>query len=354
MASDKTEKATPKRQEESRKRGQVARSPEVNVAIGLLATFSLLSAVGGSTLSAMRELLAGSLAKAGDSPDLTFSEVWNIGMSGTWQSMKMLAPYLAVGVVAGVIASSIQVRPKITPEVLKPRFSVLNPITGFKKFYSPRTAVGLVKDLLKVSIVGVLVYVLVKNDLPDFMELTGAEPGQILAVVSSIVMKLGFAVVGLYMVIALGDFVFEKYQHGKDIRMTKDEVKREAKDADQSPILRGAIKQKQREMAMARMMSAVPDADVVITNPTHYAVALAYTRDLPAPRVVAKGADNVAARIRETAREHGVTILEDPPLARSLYAAAEVGDFVPAESFAAVAEILAYVYRITGRQPAAA
>lgn len=354
MASDKTEKATPKREDESRKRGQVARSQEVNVAIGLLATFSLLAAVGGSTLSSMRELMTHSLSTAGNSPDLTFTEVWNLAMSGTWQSLKMLAPYLLVGGLAGVLASAAQVRPKITPEVLKPRFSVLNPITGFKKFYSPRTAVGLVKDLLKVSIVGVLVYVIVKNELPNFMELTGAEPGQILGVVGAVIVKLGFAVVGLYMVIALGDFVFEKYQHGKDIRMTKDEVKREMKDQNQSPLLRGAIKQKQREMAMSRMMAAVPDADVVITNPTHYAVALAYTSDQPAPRVVAKGADHTAARIRESAREHGVTILEDPPLARSLYAAAEVGDFVPAESFAAVAEILAYVYRITGRKPAAA
>jgi flagellar biosynthetic protein FlhB len=195
---------------------------------------------------------------------------------------------------------------------------------------------------------------MVKNEMPEFAGLTGAEPGQILGVVGAVILKLGFAVVGVYVVIAIGDFAFERYQHGKDIRMTKDEVKREAKDQDLSPQLRGAIKAKQREMAMARMMAAVPQADVVITNPTHYAVALSYTRDLPAPRVVAKGADHVAARIRETAREHGVTVLEDPPLARSLYAAAEVGDFVPAESFAAVAEILAYVYRITGRTPAAA
>jgi flagellar biosynthesis protein FlhB len=354
MASDKTEKATPKREDESRKRGQVARSQEVNVAIGLLATFSLLAMVGGSTMSAMQELMAHSLATAGDQADLTFTEIWNLAMSGTWESLKMLAPYLAVGAIAGVIASASQVTPKITPEVLKPRFSVLNPITGFKKFYSPRTAVGLIKDLTKVSVVGVLVYVLVKNALPDFAKLTGAEPGQIMGVVGDVVMDLGFSVVGIYMVLAIGDFIFERYQHGKDIRMTKDEVKREAKDQDQSPILRGAIKQKQREMAMSRMMAAVPEADVVITNPTHFAVALSYTKDLPAPRVVAKGADQTALRIRELARENGVTILEDPPLARSLYAAAEVGDFVPAESFAAVAEILAYVYRLTGRQPAAA
>ena len=178
MASDKTEKATPKKAEESRKRGQVARSQEVNVAIGLLATFALLSTVGSSTLSSLQELMAGSLATAGNSPDLTFTEIWNIAMSGTWQSLQMLAPYLAGGGVAGILASSAQVLPKITPEVLKPRFSVMNPITGFKKFYSPRTAVGLVKDVTKVSVVGVLVYVMVKNYLPQFGGLTGKILGE--------------------------------------------------------------------------------------------------------------------------------------------------------------------------------
>jgi flagellar biosynthetic protein FlhB len=275
-------------------------------------------------------------------------------MDATWSAVRMLAPYLGVGAVAGILASAAQVRPKITPEVLKPRFTIINPITGFKKFFSPRSAVGLVKDLLKVGLIGALLYVMVRNETPAFASLTGAEPGQILVVVGEAVLKLGFAVVGVYMVIAIGDFAFERFQHERDLRMTKEEVKREARDQDINPHVRGALKARQREMAMARMMAAVPDADVVITNPTHFAVALRYARDLPAPRVVAKGADHVALRIREIAREAGVMVLEDPPLARSLHAAAEVGDFIPAESFAAVAEILAYVYRVTGREPAAA
>jgi flagellar biosynthetic protein FlhB len=354
MANDRTEKAPPRRREEARKRGQVARSQEVNVAIGLLTAFTLLATVGGSTLDAMRELMAGSLSTAGDASDLTFAEVWGRATDATWAAVRMLAPYLAVGAVAGILASAAQVRPKITPEVLKPRFSVINPITGFKKFFSPRSAIGLVKDILKVGLIGTLVYVMVRNEMPTFARLTGAEPGQILVVVGEVVLKLGFAVVGIYMIIAIGDFAFERFQHERDLRMTKEEVKREAKDQDINPHVRGALKARQREMAMARMMAAVPEADVVITNPTHFAVALRYARDLPAPQVVAKGADHVALRIREVAREAGVMVLEDPPLARSLHAAAEVGDFIPAESFAAVAEILAYVYRVTGREPAAA
>lgn len=354
MANDRTEKATPKRREEARKRGQVARSQEVNVAIGLLATFGLLAVVGGSTLASLRGLMAGSLSTAGNPPDLNFSEAWGRMVDGVWFTGRVMAPYLAVGAVAGIIASSIQVKPRITLEVLKPRFQVLNPITGMKKLFSPRSAVGLVKDLIKVVLVGVLSYVLVKNQMPQIEGLTGAGPGLILAFVGQLVLKLGFSVTALYLVIALGDYIFERYQHEKDLRMTKEDVKREAKDQDINPHIRGAIKAKQREMAMRRMMAAVPQADVVITNPTHYAVALRYARDLPAPRVIAKGMDNVAFRIIAIAREAGVTVLQDPPLARSLHAAAEVGDFIPAESFAAVAEILAYVYRVTGREPAAA
>ena len=154
--------------------------------------------------------------------------------------------------------------------------------------------------------------------------------------------------------IAVADLMFERWQHERDLRMTKEEVKREAKDADVNPEVKGQLKRRQHEMAVRRMMSAVPDADVVITNPTHFAVALRYARSLPAPQVVAKGADHVAHRIIATARENGVSVVQDPPLARSLYAAAEVGQYIPADAFGAVAEILAHVYRASGRQPAAA
>ena len=148
--------------------------------------------------------------------------------------------------------------------------------------------------------------------------------------------------------------VYERWQHEKDMRMTKDEIKREMKESDVAPEVKAQLKRRQREMAISRMMAAVPEADVVITNPTHFAVALRYARSMPAPMVVAKGADRVAFRIRAVATEHGVAVLEDPPLARSLFAAAEVGQYIPAEAFSAVAEILAHVYRVAGREPALA
>jgi flagellar biosynthetic protein FlhB len=175
-----------------------------------------------------------------------------------------------------------------------------------------------------------------------------------MAVVGGLVLKIGFAIVAVYILVAGADFAYERWQHERDIRMTKDEVKREAKEGDVSPEIKGQLKRRQHEMAVRRMMSAVPDADVVITNPTHFAVALRYARALPAPKIVAKGADHVAHRIIASARESGVAVVQDPPLARSLFAAAEVGQYVPAEAFGAVAEILAHVYRASGREPAAA
>ena len=352
--ADRTEKATPKRRDEARRRGQVARSREVNTGLGVLATFGMLAVAGGWLLSGFTAFMTTSLAHSGDQGPLNVSDGWNAMMSAGWESIRLTAPFAIAGLVVGVVASAIQVKPGITLEVLKPRFGVLNPMAGFKRLFSPRSAVGLVKDLLKITLTGVVAWVVLKGSMGDLVGLTGAGPGMAMAVTGRIVMKVGFAIAAVYMVIAVADLLFERWQHEKDLRMTKDEVKREMKDQDVNPEVKGQLKRRQHEMAVRRMMSAVPDADVVITNPTHYAVALRYARSLPAPQVVAKGVDHVAFRIIAKAKESGVEVVPSPPLARSLYAAAEVGQFIPADAFGAVAEILAHVYRATGREPAAA
>ncbi|MGD9571915.1 MAG: flagellar biosynthesis protein FlhB [Thermoleophilia bacterium] len=353
-AGDRTEKATPRKRDESRKRGQVARSREINTGLGLLATFAMLAFMGGWMLTGMTRIMGISLGTAGETGTITPSAGWRIMTEAGWDSMRLTAPFAIAGLIVGVIASAIQVKPGITPEVLKPRFSVLNPVTGVKRLFSARSLVGAVKDIAKVTITGVVAYVVLKGSIPELMGLTGAGPGRAIVVVGDIIMRIGWAIVAVYLVIAAGDFLFERWQHERDLKMTKDEVRREAKEQDVNPEVKGQLKRRQREMAVRRMMAAVPDADVVITNPTHFAVALKYARALPAPRVVAKGADNVAFRIISLARESGVTVVQDPPLARSLFANAEVGQYIPADAFGAVAEILAHVYRATGRQPAAA
>lgn len=354
MAEDRTEKATPKRRDEARQRGQVARSTELNTGAGLLALFMLLAAFGGSMLTTFAEIMSRFLGDAGETGAIGPGDGFQIMMDAGMTALKITAPFAIGGVVVGVVMSAIQVRPGFFPKVVTPRFSAISPITGMKRLFSIRSFATLAKDLLKIGIVSAVTWWSLRGQLDTLMNLTGADPQRSLGVVSSIVMKLGFAVAGAYIVLAIADVVYERWQHERDMRMSKDEVKREAKEGDISPEVKAQMKRRQREMAVRRMMSSVPDADVVITNPTHFAVALKYTRDLPAPKVVAKGADQVALRIRAVAAEHGVTVMEDPPLARSLYAAVEVGQLIPAEAFAAVAEILAHVYRVAGREPAVA
>jgi flagellar biosynthetic protein FlhB len=353
-AGDKTERATPKRREEARKRGQVARSQEINTGLGLLAVFAMLAFMGSWMLAGFIAVMEKGLVGSGSASAMTPAGAWDslieAGLDGIW----LTTPFAIAGVVVGVLASALQVAPKITPEVLKPRFSMINPVNGVKRLLGLRSLARTVKDILKIVITGVVAYAVLRSSIDELMSLLGAPPGMFLVVVGGLVLKVGFAIAGIYLVIAAADLAYERWQHERDLRMTKDEVKREFKEQDLGPEVKAQMKRRQREMAVRRMMAEVPDADVVIVNPTHFAVALKYARSYPAPKVVAKGADHVAHRIIATATEHGVSVRREPPLARSLYAAAEVGQYIPADAFGAVAEILAHVYRAAGRQPSAA
>jgi flagellar biosynthetic protein FlhB len=352
MADDRTEKATPKRREEARNRGQVPRSMELNTGAGLLALFVLLAAFGGALYAGFAAIMTTTLAEAGTTGTITPDHAWGLMMEIGATCIRLTAPFAIGGVVVGVIASAAQVRPGLRLSVLQPRFSAISPKTGVKRLFSVRSVAQLIKDVLKVGIIGAVTWWVLRAEAPDLVNLMGAEPDTTMAVVAGIIMKIGFSVAAAYLVLAIADVVYERWQFERDIRMSKDEVKREAKEGDIAPEIKAQLKRRQREMAVRRMMAAVPEADVVITNPTHYAVALRYTRALAAPQVVAKGVDAVAHRIMAVARENGVEVVQDPPLARSLYAAVEVGQLIPAEAFAAVAEILAAVYRIGGREPA--
>lgn len=353
-SGEKTERATPKRRDEARKRGQVARSQELNTGLGLLTVFAMLAFMGGWMLTGFVTVMEQGLMASASASAMTPAGAWDAIMKAGLDGIRLTAPFAIAGVVVGVLASAVQVKPGITPEVLKPRFSMINPINGVKRLFSLRSLVRTVKDIFKIVITGAVAYWVLQSSLGDLMSLLGAPPGMAMSVVGVLVLKVGFAISAIYMVIAVADLLYERWQTERDMRMTKDEVKREFKEQDLGPELKAQMKRRQREMAVRRMMSDVPDADVVIVNPTHYAVALKYVRAEPAPKVVAKGVDHVARRIIEAAREHGVTVRREPPLARSLYAASEVGQYIPADAFGAVAEILAHVYRTTGAAPAPA
>jgi flagellar biosynthetic protein FlhB len=242
---------------------------------------------------------------------------------------------------------------KTAPQAIKPQFNKLNPLHGLKNLFSPNSVVEAVKGLLKVGLVGAVVSMALFPKLDELAALVGLSPADLLATGAGEAMHIARLAAVAYLAIGLADLFWQRYRHEKSLRMDKQEVKDEFKNTDLPAEVKGQIRKRAIEASRARMMDAVPTADVVVTNPTHYSVALRYDGAHLAPVVVAKGKDHVAFRIRELAREAGVAVVPDPPLARALHASVEVGQMIPEELYQAVAQLLAYVYRVAGRRAAA-
>lgn len=357
MASggDKTEKATPKKRKDARDKGQVSKSQDFAGASVLLAGLLVIAAFGSATVGALISQMRLNLTAIADSNVVVSSE----GMAGLisgagYTLMETVAPVAIGCAIAAAAITAAQVGFKITPKAIKPDFKRMNPINNAKQTFGPNALVELVKNLAKVGAVGTVVAMIVVPLARDSTVLVGMEPVALGNLLMSSVIKVAQFAALAYFVIGIGDFIWQKKRMEKQLRMDKNEVKQEQKTMDLPPEVRQAIKRRQIMASRARMMAAVPEANVVVTNPTHYAVALKYSAEFAAPQVVAKGMDLVAKKIRETAREHGVAVVPDPPLARSLHASVEVGDHIPEELYEAVAQVLAFVYRTAGRQVAAA
>jgi len=346
FAEERREKPTPRRRQEARKRGQVARSVEVNSALILLATFFFLkyfSSWAGLKLLAFT--------------DQYFSQPWFQDWNEAVLTEMILLvspvlfqlclPVMGVAMLAGFFANYLQVGVLFSTYPLQPRLDRINPVEGFKRIFSRRALVELLKSLLKVIIVGYLAYVTIRANLGLFprlldMDLVDAV-GSIGELCSTLVLRIGL----LLLLLAVFDYAFQYWEHEKSLRMTRQELKEEYRHYEGDPQVRARIRQRQRQIALRRMMQEVPKADVVITNPVHYAVALRYVpEEMSAPVVLAKGVDHLALRIRAIAQEHGILIYEDPPLAQTLYWSVEVGDMIPVELYEAVARVLAFVYRL--------
>jgi flagellar biosynthetic protein FlhB len=347
---DKTEKATPKRRDEARKKGQVARSIEVNSALVLIATFTVLALMAPSLFARLRDVVSRGLAQSGDTKLVTVDGLPTLGMWAMKETALAIAPVVGAALAAGLLASVAQVGFKITPTALKPSLTKLNPLPGFKRIFGKDGLVEGAKAVLKTGVVALVAFMAIWPRLPDFAALVGLPPAELLSELSHTILGIAIRVVAVLAVIALLDFVYQRRRHEKQLKMTKDEVKQEAKQSDVAPEVRGAIRRRQMEQARKRMLAEVPSADVVVVNPTHFAVALRYDGSKPAPEVVAKGVDLVAAAIRRAAEESGVSIVHDAPLARTLYREVELGAMIPEGLFAAVAEVLAFVYRTAGRR----
>ncbi len=350
---EKSFPATPKRREEARKKGQVARSSEFGGAATLLAVILALHVLlpGAAGLSLLQNLHTAFQFNPHVSA-LTFASVHQWHMQGVAWEAKILLPVALLAVVLGLVSGIGQVGFAVTPEALAPQWNRLNPAAGMKRLLSLRGTVEAFKGLLKMGLVGGICYNTLRGSIESGELLrTMREPlPETISVVGGLIWTLGLRVSTVLLVLAVADYAYQKYEFEKNLKMSLTEIKQEMKQSDGDPLIKAKIKRLQREMSKKRMMQDVPKADVVITNPTHFAIALVYDGGASAPKVVAKGQDEVAARIREIARENKVPLVENKPLARTLYRTVEIGREIPADLFEAVAQVLAFVYRTYGRR----
>ncbi|MCL2617572.1 MAG: flagellar biosynthesis protein FlhB [Defluviitaleaceae bacterium] len=347
---EKTEEATQKKKEDARKKGQVANSQEISTAFLLLGSFFSLGLFGSWIIGGINRVFHISFTDAALANYL-FTTDFIVGYLSFMFSRVLLAaaPMLAVALLLGITANLVQVGWRPTWEPLRPKLSKLNPINNLKnKVFSMQAIVNLFKALFKFTIILVVMYNLAVNEISMLTTMAGLSIENILSYFGGLVVLVGIQIGALFIFIAMADLLFTRYKHAKDLRMSKFEVKQEHKQQEGDPMIKGRIRQKMREASMRRMMKDLPNADVIITNPTHYAVAVKYDKEQfgDAPVVVAKGVDFMAKRIRESGKEHGIQIVENVQLARALYKQVDVGRAIPPELYQAVAEILAFVYRI--------
>jgi flagellar biosynthetic protein FlhB len=346
FAQEKTEKATPKKRADARKKGQVAKSIEIPGALVLLSAFMIFSLFGSYFYNGLHHVFTFVFTQY-LLTEVTVENIAPMFLQLAQDALLLVAPIMLGCFLVAVLSLYAQVGPLLTGYSLTPRFSKLSPIRGLKQIFSMRSIVELCKTLLKLSIIGIIVYLTLWGERGTITELAAVPLEHAATYTAQVLFSLGVKV-GLGLIaLALLDFAYQKYEYEKSLRMSKQEVKDEHKKMEGDPLIKSKIRERQRRMAIRRMMQELPKADVVITNPTHYAVALQYDQDtMDAPKVIAKGQDYLALRIREAAREHGIVIMENKPLARALYDQVEIGETIPPELFQAVAEVLAYVYRI--------
>lgn len=352
---EKTEQPTSKKLNDARKEGQVAKSKEIANAFGLLALFLLLKFYVGSMGESFVELFEGIYGQIPDIIQMYDGMVPVAAITLVLRSMLLrmlliMAPVLIVAVVVAFVCDVVQVKWKVTTKPLQPKFNKLNPIKGFSRIFSANSLIELLKSIAKLGIIGYVVYSYIKDHLSEIYILYDLTLNRAIGLIGDIVIDVGIRIAAVYMVLAFLDFVYQKWKFKQDMMMTKQEVKDEYKNQEGDPQIKGKQKQRMREASTRRMMQQLPEADVVITNPTHYAVAVKYDPDkYDAPYVLAKGQDYLAQKIKEIAKENDVEIVENKPLARMLYANVEIGELIPPELYQAVAEVLAFVYHLKGK-----
>ncbi len=348
---EKTEDATPKKLSDARKDGQVAKSKELNSAVGLLALFLTIKYFIGSVGTQFLETFYYVYSRIPEiiktvNGEMSIQEFAALTTEIMKKMLLVLLPFFLVAVITAVVVDLLQVKWAPTTKPLQPKFSKLNPISGFKRFFSKDKLMELLKSVIKIVMVSYIAYSTIKDQFNALFLLYDMTLIRAIQAIGDIVINLGIRISIFYLILGAGDFVYQKFKFKQDMKMTKQEVKDEMKNAEGDPQIKGKQRRRMQEASRRRMMSALPQADVVITNPTHFAVALKYDTEVcPAPYVIAKGEDYLALKIKEAAREHGIPIEENKPLARMLYHNVDIGTAIPPELYQAVAEILAAIYK---------
>ena len=344
---DKTEEPTAKKRQDARKKGQVAKSQELNTAFVLLAGFLVIKILW--------EYIYGNIAGYTAYLFSHMAQTTSIeGISELFLGIMALMAKTTLPIMLGIMVFAIainlfQVGFMISEEAIGFKLDKLNPINGFGRIFSKRSLVELFKSLFKILVIGFFLYLYLKDEIPFMPYFIYYDLTHSLVEIADKIFTMSFQVIAVIMVLAIADYAYQSWQTTQDLMMTKQEVKDEFKQMEGDPQVKGKRRQKQREMAMSRMMQEVPKADVIVTNPTHLAVALMYQTGMVAPVVLAKGQDLTAERIKSVARENKIPIIENKPLARALYESVEVGGSVPHELYKAVAEILAHVYKLKNK-----
>lgn len=350
---EKTEPATSKKLSDARSEGQVCKSKELDQAATLVALFLMLKVIvsfmGSNFLEAFYDIynkIPESVAVREFNSVIVMSYLQHAALL----SLKLAGPFFAAGVVVAFVINLVQVKWKVSTKPLKPKPDKFNPINGFKRIFSKDSLFELVKSIVKIALIAIIAYNALRSHINEIFLLYNITLNQAVAEIGTLVIDVGFRIAVVYCIVGAVDYIYQKHKFNEDMKMTKQEVKDEMKNSEGDPQIKSKQRQRMQEASRRRMMQDVPQADVVITNPTHYAVALKYDAGMgTAPVLVAKGADYVAQKIKEIAKENHVEIVENKPLARMIYTNVEIGREIPPELYQAVAEILAAVYRAQNR-----
>ena len=352
QGGEKTEPATPKKLEKAREEGQTARSQDLNTAILLLVLFLCLRVFGGYMADRFFQVFRFYYNNIADysSEEFNIARTMNLFTYGLQEIVIIILPIMGLAVLGAFVITVVQVKWKVTLKPLVPKPSKLNPINGFKRLFSKDKIFELAKAVVKIGILFYVVYISLRDEWGLIINIYQLDLLSGLGVIFDNILNISFKICAVFLILALVDWFYQKRKFRNDMKMTKQEVKDEYKNTEGNPQIKGQIRRKMQEASRRRMMQELPEADVVITNPNHLAVALKYDREkADAPIVIAKGANYLAEKIKEAARQNRIEIVENKPLARMLYFNVEIGNQIPPELYQMVAEILAYVYGLQGK-----